>query len=305
MNALSAPHLHNEAAARAKLESIVWPNGPVCPRCGGQERITPVRGKTARPGLYRCGPCKRQFTVTVGTVFESSHVPLHVWFQAAVLMAASKKGVSAHQLHRSLGVAYKTAWFMAHRIREAMRTGDLAPMGIDGGIVEVDETFLGSERPKAKLARSYQHKMKILSLVDRNSGQAKSIVVDDLKVTTLFPILRENVAREAWIMTDEAGQYVTLGREFAVHLAVRHKLREWGRGEAHTNTIEGFCSIFKRGMKGVYQRCARHNLHRYLAEFDFRYCNRAALGVNDEDRATAILCGIVGKRLMFRDSSVV
>jgi transposase-like protein len=309
MSILSAPHFHNEEAAFERLEQIVWPNGPVCPKCGNCDgnRINRVTGKTARMGLRRCLECKRQFTVKVGTVFESAHVPLHKWFQAAHLMASSKKGISAHQLHRTLQVTYKTAWFMAHRLREAMATGELNPFGTAGTIVEVDETFIGNDRtikPKGqKKGRGYHHKHKVLALVDRSAGTARSMVVDDLKADTLAPIVRANVAREAMLMTDEAAYYTKVGREFAGHEIVRHNAGEYGRGEFHTNTIEGYFSIFKRGMKGVYQHCAKKHLHRYLAEFDFRYNNRVALGVGDVERSDRALAGIVGKRLTYRDSS--
>jgi transposase-like protein len=300
---LSEPHFHNEDAAFERLEAIVWPNGPVCPKCGNceQNRITRVTGATARTGLRRCLECKKQFTVKVGTVFESAHVPLHKWFQAAHLLASSKKGISAHQLHRTLQVTYKTAWFMAHRLREAMRAGELAPMGGAGGIVEVDETFIGREPGKEK-KRAYHHKMKVLALVDRATGQARSMVVDNLKPATIAPILRENMMTEARLATDEAGHYLHIGREFAAHGVVRHGRDEYVIGEVHTNTIEGYFSIFKRGMKGVYQHCAKKHLHRYLAEFDFRYNNRIALGVGDVERSELALAGIVGKRLTYRDS---
>ncbi len=310
MSRLSAPYLHDEEAAHSFLEAVLWPNGPVCPHCGGVDRISKVKAnpeKRVRYGLHRCGDCKKQFTVKVGTVFEASKVPLHLWLQAVVLMTASKKGISAHQLHRTLGVTYKTAWFMAHRIREAMRSGDLAPFGGKGGIVEVDETFIGVDRtikPKhEKKGRGYAHKHKVLSLVDRESGKARSMVVDDLKAATLTPILQENIAKEARVFTDEAGQYKKLGASFAEHAFVRHSQGEYGRGETHTNTIEGYFSIFKRGMKGVYQHCAKRHLHRYVAEFEFRYNNRVALGVEDHDRARVALEGAVGKRLTYRDSS--
>ena len=302
MSILSKAYFHDEAAAFAKLEEIVWPDGPVCPHCGGMERVYDL-SKT-RLGLKKCGHCRKQFTVRVGTVFESSHVPLHKWFQAVFLMTSSKKGISAHQLHRTLEVTYKTAWFMAHRIREAMRSGDLAPFGADGGAVEVDETFIGHDRtvkPKGeKKGRGYHHKHKVLTLVERSTGRARSMVVDDLKATTLAPIVRENLAKEAVLMTDESQSYTKLGREFSKHGVVHHNRGEYGRGEIHTNTIEGYFSIFKRGMKGVYQHCGKRHLHRYLAEFDFRYSNRAALKVTDQERSEAVLRGIVGKRLTYR-----
>lgn len=265
MSALSAPFFHDEAAAFERLESLLWLDGPVCPHCGGMGRITRVKG--GRMGLRRCGDCKKQFTVTVGTVFEASHVKLHLWLQAAHLMCSSKKGFSAHQLHRTLGVTYKTAWFMAHRLREAMRDGALAPMGGAGGIVEVDEIFIGTDRTKKpkgeKKGRGYAHKHKVLSLVDRATGQKRSMVVDDLSAKTLTPILRENIAKEARVMTDEAGQYTKLGAHFAQHDFVRHGAGEYVNLEdrlIHTNTIEGAFSVFKRGMKGVYQHCGKQHL---------------------------------------------
>lgn len=309
MPSSSAPYLHDEEAAFTFLESVLWPDGPVCPHCGGVDRVTKVTAnpeKRIRAGLWRCGHCKKQFTVKVGTVFESSHVKLHLWLQAVVLMTASKKGISAHQLHRTLGVTYKTAWFMEHRIREAMRSGGLAPFGSNGTPVEVDETFIGNDRaikPKGvKKGRGYAHKHKVLALVDRASGTARTMVVDDLRAKTLTPILTANIAREARVMTDEAGQYANLGTQFAEHGFVRHRHGEYGRGDVHTNTVEGYFSIFKRGMKGVYQHCAKKHLHRYFAEFEFRYNHRNALGVEDRERARVALTGIAGKRLLYRDS---
>ena len=220
MSVLSAAYFHDEEAAYQVVEATLWPHGPVCPRCGSLDRITKVKG--GRIGLYRCGPCKRQFTVKVGTIFESSHVPLHQWLQAVFLMVSSKKGISSHQLMRILDCQYRTAWFMTHRIREAMRSGDLKPFGGLGGAVEVDETFIGHDKtikPKGeKKGRGYHHKHKVLALVDRESGAARSMVVDDLKVTTLAPIVRANVAREARLMTDEAAYYTRVGRESAASL---------------------------------------------------------------------------------------
>ncbi len=301
MSILSKAYFHDEAAAYEHVESILWPTGPICPHCGCTGRIGKIKAnpeKRVRHGLHRCGDCKKQFTVKVGTVFEASKVPLHKWLQALHLMVASKKGISAHQLHRVLEVTYKTAWFMAHRIREAMRTGDLAPMGGNGGAVEADETFIGSE-PGAPKKRAWHHKLKVLSLVDRETGRAHSVVVNDLKKKTIGPILRENIAKETRLMTDEAGHYVGMHREFAGHGVVSHGRGEYVRGDVHTNTIEGYFSIFKRGMKGTYQHCAKKHLHRYLAEFDFRYSNRSAVGVEDRERADRALKGIAGKRLKY------
>jgi transposase-like protein len=307
MSILSKAYFHNEEAAFKHVEAVLWPNGPVCPHCGAVDRIGKIQAnpeKRVRLGLHKCGHCKGQFTVRNGTVFEASKVPLHKWLQALHLMVSSKKGISAHQMHRVLEVTYKTAWFMAHRIREAMRSGDLAPMGGNGGIVEVDETFIGQDPAKKKSAkaRGSHHKMKVLSLVDRSTGRARSMVVDDLKAKTLVPILRENIAKESTVYTDEAGQYGKLADDFAIHDFVRHSAEEYARGFVHTNTIEGYFSIFKRGMKGVYQHCAKRHLHRYMAEFDFRYSNRSALGVEDQERARIALKGIVGKRLKYQGS---
>jgi len=304
MSVLSAKHFHNEKAAIAFVEAHVWPDGPICPHCGSFGRIYVLKGKSTRLGVKKCGDCRKPFTVKVGTIFEASKIELHLWLQAMFLMCSSKKGISANQLHRTLGVTLKTAWFMEHRIREAMRSGDLAPFGIDGGAVEVDETFIGRE-PGKPVKRAYHHKMKVLTLVDRQRGRARSMIVDDLKPATVAPILRENMAREARLMTDEAGHYLHVGREFAEHGVVHHGREEYVNLEdrtIHTNTIEGYFSIFKRGMKGVYQHCGKRHLHRYLAEFDFRYSNRVALGVNDLERTSRALSGIVGKRLKYRDS---
>jgi transposase-like protein len=315
-SALSAPFFHDEAAAYEKLESILWPNGPVCPRCQGTERITQVKG--GRMGLWRCGPCKRQFRVTVGTVFESAHVPLNLWFQAMHLLTSSKKGFSSHQLHRVLGVTYKTAWFMTHRIREAMApfADVFAAMGGEGKTLEIDETFIGqkdgvepspwqfsNDRGWHQDRRDRRRKIPVVTLVERG-GAARSIKVDDVTARTLRAVVFAHADTKSHLMTDEYRSYRGIGRRFASHQTVQHAAEEYVRGEAHTNTVEGFFSIFKRGMKGIYQHCSEKHLHRYLAEFDFRYSNRVALGVNDDDRAERALAGIVGKRLLYRDSSV-
>ena len=298
MSALSRPEFHTEEAAFAHLEKIVWAGEPVCPHCGGMDRITKVKANPAkriREGLWRHGDCKKQFTVKVGTVFEHMRLPLHKAMQAVYLMTSSKKGISAHQLHRTLEITYKSAWFLAHRIREAMRSGDLGPMG---GIVEVDETFIGNKKG-AEIKRGYQHKMKVLSLVSRETGQKRSMVLDHVTAAEIMPIVKANVAKEAMVMTDDSGVYRTVGANFHAHGVVNHTAGEYVVGIAHTNTIEGSFSIFKRGMKGIYQHCGEQHLHRYLAEFDFRYNNREALGCNDRDRSVAALSGIVGKRLTY------
>jgi transposase-like protein len=265
MSVLSKPYFHDEAAAFGYLESIVWADGKACPHCGGVSRITKVKAnpeKRIRAGLWRCGDCKKQFTVKVSTVFEHMRLPLHKALQAVYLMTSSKKGISAHQLHRVLEITYKSAWFLAHRIREAMREGDLTPFGTGGGIVEIDETFIGVDRtvkPKGeKKGRGYAHKHKVLSLIDRTTGKQRSMVVDSLKAADLLPILKANIAAEAMVMTDEAGQYRYLDQTFALHGFTRHGAGQYVDYEnptIHTNTIEGAFSIFKRGMKGVYQHC--------------------------------------------------
>ena len=296
MSALSAPYFHDEAAAFAELEVTLWPHGPVCPRCGGVERITTVKG--GRMGLRRCGPCKRQFTVTVGTIFESSHVALDLWLQAVYLMCSSKKGISSHQLIRTLNVTYKTAWFMTHRIREAMASGTLPPMGGEGAVLEIDETYIGQKKDMPK-QRGYGHKHAVLTLVERG-GTARSFHVDGTKAADLLPIIKANVHPAFVVMTDEARQYGSLSKHFAGHDFAQYGIGEYVRGTIHTNTVEGFYSVFKRGMKGVYQHCSEKHLLRYVAEFDFRYSNRVNLDVGDAQRTTAALRGVVGKRLMCR-----
>lgn len=299
---LSDKHFHNERAAYAFLEARIWPDGPICPHCGNADpnRIVKMAGKSTRIGVHNCRECRKPFTVKVGTVFESSHVPLRLWLQAVHLLCSSKKGISSNQLHRILGVTLKTAWFVAHRIREAMRDGSLAPMGGAGKVVEADETFIGRLEGAPKRSRANQsHKNTVLTLVERG-GSARSFHVDSTTVADVAPIVRANIVREAALRTDEATHYKEVGREFASHEAVTHSRNEYVRGDVHTNTVEGYYSIFKRGMKGVYQRCAEKHLHRYLAEFDFRYSNRSALGVEDTLRATAALKGATGKRLTYR-----
>ncbi len=303
MSVLSQPRFHDEATAFAFVESLLWPQGPICPHCGGCDRIYDL-GKT-RIGLRKCGQCRKQFTVRVGTILEDSHLPMTKWLQAIHLMVSSKKGVSSHQIMRTLETTYKTAWFLTHRIREAMRSGALAPFGQGGGIVEVDETFIGRE-PGMPVKRAFHHKMKVLTLVDRETRQARSVVINDLTQSTIGPILAANIAREARLMTDEASVYGPLGRAFAEHGVVNHSHDEYVSRidpSIHTNTVEGFYSVFKRGMKGVYQHCSKKHLHRYVAEFDFRYSNRVRLGIDDTQRAVIALQGVVGKRLTYRPLS--
>jgi transposase-like protein len=299
MSNLQNPIFQDETKAREWLQARVWPNGPVCPHCGATgDDVTALQGKVHRPGLYQCSQCREQFTVTVKTIFERSKVPLSKWLAALFMMTASKKGVSAHQIHRSLGISYKTAWFLCHRLREAMRTGGLAPMGSGGGTVEVDETYFGKQAGHAKGKRQ-GHMNAVLTLVERG-GKARTFHVDGTALSDLAPVLRANLAREAKLMTDSAGWYTALGKEFASRETINHTIDEYVRGNVHTNTVEGYFSVFKRGMKGVYQHCSEKHLHRYLAEFDFRYNTRTKLGFNDLMRAETLVPQIKGKRLTYR-----
>lgn len=299
---LSAKHFHDEEAAYSYVEARLWPHGPVCPRCGGLDRIGKMGGKSTRIGAYKCYECRKPFTVKIGTIFEASHVRMNVWLQAMYLIAGSKKGISSNQLHRIIGVTLKTAWFMSHRIREAMRSDAFEQFGSGGGVVEADETFIGREPDVPKGKGGYKHKMKVLSLLDRNTGRKRSMVIDGVTIADVTPILRENIAKEAHLLTDDAGQYRFMNRHFASHHTTPHMKGVYvdpRNPQIHTNTIEGSFSIFKRGMRGIYQHCAKKHLHRYLAEFDFRYSNRAANGFNDTDRADELLKGVVGKRLTY------
>ena len=301
---LQARAFTDNDAAREAMEALMWPDGPYCPHCGSFEKIGKVEGKSARAGLYYCGACKSQFTVTVGTIFERSKIPLSKWWMAIHLIASSKKGMSAHQMHRMLGVTYQTAWFMEHRIREAMRKDDFSPMGGDGTPVEADETFIGRKEGET-VSRGYAHKNAVLTLVERG-GEARSFHVQGVKKDDLAPIVRANIAREAHLMTDEANQYTQIGKEFANHGKVDHSREEYAYRDRKTNIVisvnaaEGFFSIFKRGMVGVYQHCSEKHLHRYLAEFDFRYTNRIKRGIDDTARAAKIVKSAKGKRLMYQ-----
>jgi transposase-like protein len=300
---LNAPYFQDETAAYAKLESIVWPNGPVCPHCNATGKMKLMGGNATRPGLYKCYACRKQSRVTVGTVFESSHIKLHVWLQAAFLMCSSKKGISSNQLARILGLTVKSAWFMSHRLREAMANRAMADIfGGEGGIVEIDETFIGTKKG-AVVARGYRHKNAILSLVERRNEGARvlSFHLSGTSPATLLPIIKAHVHSGSHIMTDEAGQYASLKRHFAGHDFTTHSSGEYVRdGYIHTNTVEGFYSVFKRGMKGVYQHCPDAHLARYVAEFDFRYNNRVRFGIDDVSRTDIALKGLVGKRLTYR-----
>jgi transposase-like protein len=298
---LTDPIYSNEPAARAHLEEIRWADGVYCPHCGDLENVKKLGGAAAEKGQWHCGSCRKKFTVTVGTVFERSHIGLTKWLAAFHLMCSSKKGISAHQVHRTLGITYKSAWFMCHRIREAMKRGGIgSPMGGAGKHVEADETFIGQKAGHTPDSGGH-HKMAVLSLVERG-GEVRSFHIDKANMREIAPLIAANISIETTLQTDEARHYQAVGRRFADHQSVSHKKKEYVRGTATTNTIEGYFSIFKKGMKGVYQHCDERHLHRYLAEFDFRYNNRVALGVDDKTRARKALKGISGKRLTYQQA---
>jgi transposase-like protein len=292
----------NPTAAREWLENMLWPDGPICGHCGAAE----AKSLTSRPGLYQCNACRKQFTVTVGTVFERSHIPLNKWLLATFLFCSSKKGVSAHQMHRLLDITYKSAWFMMHRLREAMTpgSGEFGPLGGPDKIVEADETYFGKAdgKPKRFKAGGYAHKMKVLALTERG-GRIRSMPFKDGTKLEIGDLVRRNISPESILHTDGASVYLGLGAS-KEHETVDHNKGYVGKGrkgrKVHTNTLEGYFSVFKRGMVGVYQHCGEQHLNRYLAEFDFRQNNRAALGVDDATRATKAIKGIVGKRLTYR-----
>jgi len=295
--ALNNPIFQDKTKARVWLESLLWVDGRSCGYCGVVDDSTAIKG---RDGYYSCKSCRKQFTITVGTVFERSHIPLNKWLMAAFLLCASKKGISAHQMHRMMGITYKSAWFMMHRLREAMApAGKLPPMGGEGKYVEADETFYGNKPGMKRKHMGSKHKHAILALVERG-GEVRSFVVPKVGLS-LYPIILKNVKREGTkFQTDTAPWYKGASDFFPDHSMVDHMANEYARGDATTNTIEGVFSIFKRGMVGTYQHCGEQHLHRYLAEFDFRYSNRAALEISDEVRAEKALKGIVGKRLTYR-----
>ena len=309
-SSLNAPKFQTDEEARAFLEQVLWPEGPVCPHCGVLNHAYP----TKRAGVYRCAEklCRKDFTVTMKTVMERSHIALHKWLQGFQLMCASKKGVSAHQLHRTLNITYRSAWFMAHRIREAMRAGGLSPLGGEGKVVEADETYYG-EIPESKrrsvttsgrpFTRTGKHgpsnKRTIVSLVERG-GSVRSFHVAVADAESVSKIVNENVLRETRLHTDESRLYTKLGAAFAAHETINHSAKEYARGDVTTNSVEGYFSIFKRGMRGVYQHCAEKHLHRYLAEYDFRFNHRVKLGYSDGERAALAVKSASGKRLTYR-----
>jgi transposase-like protein len=297
---LTSPIYHDEDTARAHMESVLWPDGPNCPRCGVMgDRITKLMGKSTRPGVYKCKDCRKPFTVTVGTVMERSKIPLHKWVLAAQLMASSKKSMSAHQLHRMLGTNYETAWFMFHRLREAAAdVGGSGPLGGYNKVLEADETYIGG-KAKNKAFGPPPKKVAVFTLVERD-GRAKSRRVADVTAKTLRQALVTQVSRKSYLMTDEAAVYEKLGREFSGHGTVNHSKEEYVRtgGFHHTNTVEGFFSLFKRAIYGQFHHISEAHMFRYLAEADFKYNHRKSLGIGDVERAEALLRGAKGKRLL-------
>lgn len=295
---LNAKYFSDDTKAREYLESIRWPKGAVCPHCGSNDKHYALEGKSHRPGLWKCSACREQFSVTVGTVFERSKIPLSKWLLAAYLLCSSKKGISAHQLHRTLGVTYKTAWFLAHRIRHAMSDQGGGLMGSGGGTVEADETYVGRKQGR-KVKSGVGHKHTVFSLVERG-GKVRSTHISGKVFDGIKASLKANVSPDAVLMTDDARMYKKIAKQFADHQVVNHSTGEYVRGNSYTNTIEGFFSVFKRGMVGTYQHCSGDHLHRYLSEFDFRYNHRASLEIDDNQRVVDALKGIEGKRLTYR-----
>lgn len=299
---------NDENAAREHLEALQWPDGPVCPHCGVVNEATALKGKSTRPGVYKCRPCQKPFSVTVGTVFERSKIPLSKWLLATELLTSSKKGISAHQVHRMLGVTYKTAWFMMHRIREAMAPvpGSEPPLGGEGKIVEADEAYIGRKSGKAGRKHAGSggagHKLAVLSLVERG-GKIRSFKMNTTLGKDIVPILMANVNRKTDALHTDGAQVYRFTGAAKSHESVDHNkeyVRDGKAGKVHTNTLEGFFSVFKRGMIGTYQHCGEQHLQRYLAEFDFRQNYRVNAGFDDTMRAEKALKGINGKRLTYR-----
>jgi transposase-like protein len=304
---LTDPIYFDADKARQHLEALHWPNGAVCPRCGSLDRITKLAGKSTRPGVYKCNACEKPFTVTVGTVMEDSKIPLNKWLLAFTMVSSSKKGISAHQLHRQLGITYKSAWFMAHRIREAMASSDDTPLGGPGQDIEADETYFGKNDTGSRMPMRNMNR--IVSLIERSTGRSVSIVFNgEFSANTIGSYLFTRVDRQSRLLTDEHHSYMRPGKEFAAHKSVNHSADEYVSlrdRSVHTNTVEGFFGIFKRGMRGIYQHCGQQHLQRYLAEFDFRYTHRSANGYNDAERTAEAVKGARGKRLTYQQPSLL
>jgi len=300
MSDFSNPIFHDETKARVWLEARLWPDGPICPHCGTVDEATLMKGKSTRPGLYQCNACRKPFTVTVGTLYERSKIPLHKWLAATHLMMASKKGISALQVGRMLGVSKKTAWFLCHRIRESLRESSPGGLGGEGVIVEADETWVGGKSKNRARRVRLPAKEAVVSLVERGGRVRSEHVGTTVNAKTLRPILVTQIDRKSHLMTDESKVYPKIGREFDRHSAVNHSANEYVRGDAHTNTVENYYSILKRGIIGTYHHVSPQHLKRYVGEFDYRYNEREALGVDDAARMAKSIQGIVGKRLTYR-----
>ncbi len=311
MSDLSNPIFHDETKAREWLEKELWPSGPICPHCGTIDQATLMRGKSTRAGLYQCNACREPFTVTVGTLYERCKIKLHTWLAATYLMMASKKGMSALQIGRMLGVSKKTAWFLCHRIRESLRETNPDMLGGKGKTVEVDESFVGGlEKNKHRSKRKHTgtggaNKEAVVALVERGGRVRSHHMSTAIAAKMLFPILKAQLNNETLVITDESRPMKKAASKFGLNKTVNHSIGEYVRGDIHTNTIEGYFSIMKRGINGTYHHVSQQHLKRYLAEFDFRYNERSALGVKDGERMTKSIKGIVGKRLTYRDSSSV
>lgn len=305
---LSAEHFHSEEAAYRFIEGRLWADGRPCPHCGVVDRSGPLQGKSTRIGVYKCYACRKPFTVKVGTVFESSHIKLHIWLQAMHLLSSSKKGFSANQLARILGVSLQSAWFLGHRIREAMKDLKMEPIGGEGEVIEADETHIGGSERNKHLSKRTRYgrqvaggvgKATTVSLVQRG-GKVRSFHVAEVNSGNIRDILNRNVDLRSTLSTDEAPHYRRAGRDFSEHGTVHHASGEYKHGDFHSNSVENYFSILKRGITGCYFHVSEEHLHRYLAEFDFRYSNRSKLGVEDEDRTARMIDGVVGKRLTYR-----
>ncbi len=296
---LNQPQFQDAEKAREYLEAQRWPEGAICPHCGVIGKAVKLEGEAHRAGLWKCYDCREQFSATVGTVFEDSKVPLNKWLQAVYMMCASKKGVSSKQLERMLGVSYKTAWFMTHRIRAAMADEHVKPLGGEGKAVEADETYWGNKGKQRKGARGYDHKMKIVSLVERG-GEKRTFHVASVTAKTVAPILQAQISERSRLMTDEAAIYTKVGRTFAEHGVVRHGAQEYSRGDIHSNTVESSFAILKRGLYGTFHSVSEAHLQRYATEFDFRWNTRQKLGFTDSQRAEILLKRIAGKRLTYK-----
>jgi len=303
---LSAPHFHSEEAAFAYVEAMLWPNGPVCPHCGNVDaaKIGRLQGKSSRPGLRKCYACRKTFTVRIGSIFEDSHFPLRFWLQAIQLICASKKGMSTRQIQRAFNCSMKTAWFLTHRIREIMKRDDdlfQPPIGGEGKTLEADWTYVG-RKPGTKARKGAASMNPVFALVERD-GTVRSFHVPNVRAENLGRVLAVHADPDSHFMTDEAPLFVGLGWNFRSHGHVKHSADEYVRGDIHTNTIEGFFSILKRGVYGTYQHVSEAHLHRYLAEFDFRYSNREKRGVDDVQRAALAVKGAKGRRLTYETTS--